>query len=117
MVTCTYSAIIDANITTLIIGFILSQIGTGPVKGFAVVLIIGILSSLFCSIFITCLILDRMSRKNKEVKYYTSMTKNWFNNVNINFMGKRRIGYMFCRSHHHWSGIHAEQRIRSGCGL
>ena len=36
-----------------------------------------------------------MSRKNKEVKYYTSMTKNWFNNVNINFMGKRRIGYMF----------------------
>ena len=90
-----YSAIIDANITTLIIGFILSQIGTGPVKGFAVVLIIGILSSLFCSIFITRLILDRMSRKNKEVKYYTSMTKNWFNNVNINFMGKRRIGYMF----------------------
>lgn len=92
--TNSYSAIIDGNLTTLIIGFILSQIGTGPVKGFAVVLIIGILSSMFCSIFITRLFLDRLSRKEKPIKYYSRITKNWFSNVNFDFMGKRRIGYM-----------------------
>lgn len=90
-----YSAIIDANITTLIIGGILSQIGTGPVKGFAIVLIIGILSSLFCSIFVTRLILDWMGKKDIPVTYYTSITKGWFNNLNINFMDKRRSGYIF----------------------
>lgn len=89
-----YSAIIDANLTTLIIGAILSQIGTGPVKGFAVVLIIGILSSLFCSIFITRLILDRMTKKDQKITYYTSMTKGWFNSLNIDFMGMRRKGYI-----------------------
>ncbi|MBK6730765.1 MAG: hypothetical protein IPG60_07295 [Bacteroidetes bacterium] len=60
-----YSAIIDSQLTTLIIGIILSQFGVGPVKGFAVVLIIGILTSLFTSIFISRLILDNMVRKRK----------------------------------------------------
>lgn len=93
-----YSAIIDSQLTTLIIGIILSQFGVGPVKGFAVVLIIGILTSLFTSIFISRLILDNMSRKEKPIKYYTNITKNAFKNVNFDFMGKRRLGYIFSLS-------------------
>ncbi|MBP9190215.1 MAG: protein translocase subunit SecDF [Chitinophagales bacterium] len=93
-----YSAIIDSQLTTLIIGIILSQFGVGPVKGFAVVLIIGILTSLFTSIFISRLILDNMVRKEKPIKYYTNFTKNAFKNVNFDFMGKRRIGYIFSLS-------------------
>lgn len=62
-----YSAIIDSQLTTLIIGIILSQFGVGPVKGFAVVLIIGILTSLFTSIFISRLILDNMVRKENQL--------------------------------------------------
>lgn len=93
-----YSAIIDSQLTTLIIGIILSQFGVGPVKGFAVVLIIGILTSLFTSIFISRLILDNMVRKEKPIKYYTNWTKNAFKNVNFDFMGKRRMGYIFSLS-------------------
>ncbi|HET8964471.1 MAG TPA: protein translocase subunit SecDF, partial [Chitinophagales bacterium] len=93
-----YSAIIDSQLTTLIIGIILSQFGVGPVKGFAVVLIIGILTSLFTSIFISRLILDNMVRKEKPIKYYTNFTKNAFKNLNFDFMGKRRMGYIFSLS-------------------
>ncbi len=93
-----YSAIIDSQLTTLIIGIILTQFGAGPVKGFAVVLIIGILTSLFTSIFISRLILDNMVRKEKPIKFNSSFTKNAFKNVNFNFMGKRRFGYIFSLS-------------------
>ena len=90
-----YSAIIDGNLTTLIIAIILANFGTGPVKGFAVVLMIGIISSMFCSIFISRLIIDRMVRKDKPVKYYTNLTKNAFKNIRFDFMGNRRKGYIF----------------------
>ncbi|MFN0276876.1 MAG: protein translocase subunit SecDF [Chitinophagales bacterium] len=90
-----YSAIIDGNLTTLIIAFILASTGSGPVKGFAVVLIVGILSSLFCSIFISRLVIDWQARKERPVKYYTFLTKNAFKNINFDWMGKRRIAYMF----------------------
>lgn len=90
--------LLTPQLTTLIIGIILSQFGVGPVKGFAVVLIIGILTSLFTSIFISRLILDNMVRKEKPIKYYTNFTKNAFKNVNFDFMGKRRIGYIFSLS-------------------
>lgn len=93
-----YSAIIDSNITTLIIGIILVQFGEGTVKGFAVVLIIGIISSLFTSIFISRLILDFMARKERKVSYYTQLTKSAFKNVNLNMIGKRRFGYIFSGS-------------------
>ncbi|MEI2674745.1 MAG: protein translocase subunit SecDF [Chitinophagaceae bacterium] len=90
-----YSAIIDGNLTTLIIAIILANFGTGPVKGFAVVLMIGIISSMFCSIFISRLVIDRMVKKDKPVKYYTNLTKSAFKNLNFNFMGNRRKGYIF----------------------
>jgi len=90
-----YSAIIDSNLTTLIIAIILVNFGTGPVKGFAVVLMIGIIASMFCSILITRLILDWMVKKGKPIKYFTNFTKNAFKNLNYNFMGNRRKGYIF----------------------
>ncbi|MEZ5014227.1 MAG: protein translocase subunit SecDF [Chitinophagales bacterium] len=90
-----YSAIIDSNITTLIIGIILSQFGTGPVKGFAVILIIGIISSLFTSILVSRLIIDWAAKRDRPVKYFNSITKHAFKNVKLNLIGKRRFGYMF----------------------
>lgn len=88
-----YSSIIDANITTLIAGIILWVLGKGPVMGFAVILVIGILSSLFTSIFLTRLFIDRDIEKNKETSFYTSMSKGMFKNFNIDFIGRRKIFY------------------------
>jgi len=90
-----YSAIIDGNITTLIIAIILANFGTGPVKGFAIVLMIGIVSSMFCSILISRLIIDRMVKKERTIKFYTPISKNFLRNVNWNLMGNRRKGYIF----------------------
>ncbi len=90
-----YSAIIDGNLTTLIIAIILANFGTGPVKGFAIVLMIGIVSSMFCSILISRLIIDRMVKKDKEVKYFTSFSRNLFRHINWDLMGNRRKGYIF----------------------
>jgi len=90
-----YSAIIDGNLTTLIIAIILANFGTGPVQGFAVVLMIGIISSMFCSIFISRLIIDRMIRKDKPVKFFTNYTKALFRKFHFNFMGNRRKAYIF----------------------
>jgi len=88
-----YSAIIDANLTTLITGIILYWFGTGPIRGFATTLIIGILTSLFCAIFISRLVFEWRLGKKKEIKFFTSITQNWFTKVNIDFLIKRKIGY------------------------
>lgn len=93
--TNSYSAIIDGNLTTLIIAIILANFGTGPVKGFAVVLMIGIISSLFCAIFISRLIIDSRVKKDQPVKFYTGMTKDAFKNIKWDLMGNRRKGYIF----------------------
>lgn len=92
------SSILDSNLTTLILGIILYAFGTGPVQGFATTLIIGILSSLFCAIFITRLIFDGMLKRNKEVKFSTPATENVLRNAKIDFVGKRRIFYIFSLS-------------------
>ena len=89
-----YSAIIDANVTTLLTGIILYTFGTGPIKGFATTLIIGILTSLFSAIFITRLIISRRLRKNKEIKFATKLTEGAFKNTNIDFIGKRKRFYI-----------------------
>ncbi len=90
-----YSAIIDANVTTLLIGIILYLFGTGPIKGFATTLVIGILTSLFSAIFITRLIYERKLSKDKSsLKFSTKLTKNAFKNTNINFIGLRKIFYV-----------------------
>lgn len=89
-----YSAIIDSNLTTLLTGFILAYFGKGPIHGFAITLIIGILSSLFSAIFITRLVFEGTLRKNKVMKFSTKLTENAFRNVNVNFIDGRKIFYI-----------------------
>jgi SecD/SecF fusion protein len=89
-----YSSIIDANITTLLTGVILLIFGTGPIKGFATTLIIGILTSLFSAIFITRLIFEWYLSKKENVSFSTRWTDNVFNNLNFKFIGKRRMYYV-----------------------
>jgi SecD/SecF fusion protein len=88
-----YSSIIDANITTIIAGVILWVLGKGPVMGFAVILVIGILSSLFTSIFLTRLFIDRDIEKGRETSFYSGMSKNLFTTFNFDFIGKRKLFY------------------------
>ncbi|MDC0201960.1 protein translocase subunit SecD [Flavobacteriales bacterium] len=89
-----YSSIIDANVTTLLVGIILLQFGEGPIKGFATTLIIGILTSLFCAIFITRLIISSRLNKGKSISFSTKLTKGAFKNLNIDFIGKRKVFYV-----------------------
>ena len=87
------SAIIDANITTLLTGVILYVFGTGPIKGFALTLMIGIGTSLFTAIFITRILIDGALEKGSNLTFNTSITKNWFQNLDVNFLSKRKIAY------------------------
>ncbi|MDB4297455.1 protein translocase subunit SecDF [Flavobacteriaceae bacterium] len=87
------SAIIDANITTLLTGGILYVFGTGPIQGFAFTLMVGIATSLFTAIFITRMLLDGATAKNKALAFATQATKNWFTNIDIEFLKKRKAAY------------------------
>jgi SecD/SecF fusion protein len=89
------SSVIDSHVTGLLLGIILYVFGTGPIQGFATTLIIGIISSLFCAIFITRLVFDRWLNKNKVITFSNSMTANAFKKININFVGKRKLYYLF----------------------
>ncbi len=89
-----YSAIIDANITTLITGIILYIFGHGPIQGFATTLIIGILTSLFSAIFVTRLIFAAFLKRNKKISFFNKLTEHAFKNTKINFIGKRKIAYV-----------------------
>ncbi len=89
-----YSAILDANITTLLVAIILFKFGVGPIQGFATTLIIGILSSLFSAIFITRLIFNGMMGKDKTFRFDTKITRNAFKNLKIKFLEKRKVAYM-----------------------
>ncbi len=91
-----YSSIVDANVTTFIIGAILYWLGQGPVKGFAITLMIGIACSFFSAVFITRVIITWMSRKGEDSKisFNTPFSKNLFSNLNINFMIKRKMAYI-----------------------
>ncbi len=89
------SSVIDSHITGLLLGIILYVFGTGPIQGFATTLIIGIVSSLFCAIFITRLVFDRWLGKNKEIPFGNKMTAHAFKKININFVGKRKYYYIF----------------------
>ena len=81
-----YSAILDGQITTFLTGFILFEFGTGPVQGFATTLMIGICTSLFTSIFITRLILERWLDKDKEIKFSTNMTRDFLKHTKFDFI-------------------------------
>ncbi|MFY0629934.1 MAG: protein translocase subunit SecDF [Flavobacteriaceae bacterium] len=88
------SAIIDANITSLLTGVILYVFGTGPIKGFALTLMIGIATSLFTAVFITRLLIDNATEKGKNLTFNTNLSKGWFQNINIEFLRKRKIAYV-----------------------
>ena len=88
-----YSAIIDANITTLLTAFVLYSFGSGAIRGFATTLIIGIFTSLFSAVVLTRLIFFSRLENKKNITFYTEATKNWFTNTAVNFIGNRRRFY------------------------
>ncbi|MGB2502895.1 MAG: protein translocase subunit SecDF [Flavobacteriaceae bacterium] len=88
------SSILDANITTGLTALILFVFGTGPIKGFATTLLIGIATSLFTAIFITRLLIDGRSIKGKIISFATSATQGLFQNMSITFLEKRKIAYV-----------------------
>ncbi|MBT8253053.1 MAG: protein translocase subunit SecDF [Flavobacteriaceae bacterium] len=88
------SSILDANITTGLTALILFVFGTGPIKGFATTLLIGILTSLFTAIFITRLLIDWYVNRGGKLQFSTPITKGLFRNININFLKKRRLSYI-----------------------
>ena len=89
-----YSSIIDANVTTLLTGIILYTFGTGPIKGFATTLVIGIITSLFAAIFITRLIISARLNKGKDMHFSNKITKGAFKNTNVDFIGLRKRFYI-----------------------
>ena len=89
-----YSAIIDGQITTLLTGFVLFVFGSGPVQGFATTLIIGIITSVLTSIFITRIIFDDRVSKGKNVTFDNKLTRNVLQNTNVDFLGKKKIAYI-----------------------
>ncbi len=89
-----YSAIFDAQLTTFLTGLILFFFGTGPIKGFATTLVIGILTSMFSAIILTRLMYEGMLSKGRNITFDTRLTRNAFKNTKIDFIGKRRIFYL-----------------------
>jgi len=89
------SSILDANVTTLLTGIILYIFGTGPVKGFATTLMIGIITSLFSAIFITRLLIEwYLNKKGNKLTFNTGITKKWFQDIRIDFLKKRKMAYI-----------------------
>ena len=89
-----YSAIIDGQITTLLTGIVLFVFGSGPVQGFATTLIIGIITSVLTSIFITRIIFDDRVSKGKNVTFDNKLTRNFLQNTHVDFLGKKKIAYL-----------------------
>ncbi|MEP1086770.1 MAG: protein translocase subunit SecDF [Algoriphagus sp.] len=91
-----FSAILDSNVTTFLTGAILFALGQGPVKGFAIVLMIGIASSFFSSVFITRVIVSWMSKKgdNSSISFASPFAKNALSTLNFDFLAKRKVAYL-----------------------
>nr|WP_315187534.1 protein translocase subunit SecDF [uncultured Flavobacterium sp.] len=88
-------SIIDANVTHILTGAILFIFGTGLIKGFALTLLIGIVTSLFTSIFIARIFIDKNIASNSNLTFSTSTTKNWFTNFHFDFIGMKKVTYIF----------------------
>ena len=88
-----YSAIIDGQLTTLLTGIILYFFGSGAVKGFAAVLVIGIVTSVFTSIFIPRLFFEGRLSRNKNITFDSPATRNFLKNTHFDFIGARKISY------------------------
>lgn len=92
-----YWSIFDANLTTLIVGFILFWLGQGPIKGFAITLMIGIVCSFFSAVFITRVIIEMFSKKGDQTKiaFANAFSRNALTNLKLDFLGKRKVAYAF----------------------
>ncbi len=88
------SSILDANITTGLTALILFIFGTGPIKGFATTLLIGIGTSLFTAIFITRILVDSRNERGKGVSFSTKITKGLLSEINISFLQRRKMAYI-----------------------
>lgn len=91
-----FSAIFDANLTSVITGIVLFYFGTGPIRGFATTMIIGLLSSFLTAVFLTRIVYEGLLAKDKikNLTFTTSLTKNLLLNPTFNFIGKRKVGYL-----------------------
>ena len=90
-----YSAIIDANVTTILTAIVLAYFGLGPIKGFAVVLIIGVLSSLFTAVVLGRMMIDwYIKGGERSISFWSGMSKNAFTNLNVDWIGKRKFAYI-----------------------
>ena len=89
------SAIVDANVTSFLTGAILAIFGTGPIKGFAVTYMIGIISSFLTAVFITRLLLEDYAKRDnaKELSFTTALMKNFLQNIHFDFVAARKIAY------------------------
>jgi SecD/SecF fusion protein len=88
-------SIIDANVTHVLTGAILFIFGTGPIQGFATTLLIGIVTSLFTSIFIARIFIDKDIANNRSLTFTTPLTKNWFTGFHFDFIGVKKWTYLF----------------------
>ena len=90
------SAIIDSNVTSFLTGAILAIFGTGPIKGFAVTYMIGIISSFLTAVFVCRLLLEAYAKKEnaKELNFTTKLMQNFLQNTKANFIGARKVTYI-----------------------
>lgn len=88
------SSIIDSNVTLFILGAILAVFGTGPVRGFAVTLMVGIVTSLFAAVAISRLIFQGLIDKKKPISFDNSVTRGAFKDIAFNFVGRRKVYYI-----------------------
>ncbi|HQH41795.1 MAG TPA: protein translocase subunit SecF, partial [Bacteroidales bacterium] len=88
------SAIIDSNVTTLLSGIVLYVFGTGPIRGFATTLIIGILTSLFTAIFLVRLLYEWRLNRGMDVRFTNRFSKGFLKNVKVKWLEKRKIFYV-----------------------
>lgn len=91
-----FSAIFDSNLTSIITGVVLFYFGTGPIRGFATTMIIGLFASFLTAVFLTRIVYESLLAKDKlkNVTFVTNLTKNLLKNPKINFLGARKLGYL-----------------------
>lgn len=91
-----FSAIFDSNLTSIITGIVLFYFGTGPIRGFATTMIIGLFASFLTAVFLTRIVYEGLLAKDKlkNVTFTTSLTKDLLTNPKINFLGARKVGYL-----------------------
>ncbi|MBP5364697.1 MAG: protein translocase subunit SecDF [Bacteroidales bacterium] len=88
------SAIVDSNITTFLTSLVLFLFGTGPIKGFATTLMIGVITSFFTAVFLSRIFIEALAARNENMKFSTKLTEHFMEKVNINFLGHRKVYYV-----------------------